>query len=209
MSIVIFDFDGTIADSFETVLKITNRLAIDFGLKPVSPEEVPRLQNLSSREIVKESKISFFKLALLLRRLQKELNGEIGQLMPIPGIKEALICLKQQGHDLGIVTSNSRANVTAFLENHGIKELFSFIQSGSSLFGKGQVINRILKRHRLDPYNVIYVGDETRDIEAAKKIRIKVIAVSWGFNSGQALIAARPDFLVQQPDELMQVIGNL
>ena len=66
-----------------------------------------------------------------------------------------------------------------------------------------------MKINKLTPEEVIYVGDETRDIEASKTIPIKVIAVSWGFNSAEALAKQNPDFLIQKPSELLKVMGNL
>ncbi|EKQ69081.1 haloacid dehalogenase superfamily enzyme, subfamily IA [Leptolyngbyaceae cyanobacterium JSC-12] len=206
MKVIIFDFDGTIADSFEVVLKISNRLAAEFGYPKAQPEDISRLKNLSSREVIRQSKVSPFKLPLLLRRLRCELNQEIHRLKPIPGMKEALLMLKQQGNRLGIVTSNSCENVAAFLEVQELSDVFDFIGSGLALFGKGRIIQRILKQHQLNPADVIYVGDETRDIEAARKIGIPVVAVSWGFNSRQALAAENPDFLIDHPEELLQVV---
>lgn len=208
MKVIIFDFDGTIADSFAAVLKITNQLALEFGYAPARPEDVPRLKNLSSREIVKQSKVSPFKLPFLLRRLRGELNREMEQLQPIAGMKPALLALKQQGYRLGIVTSNSCENVVAFLKAQKLDTLFDFVDSGLALFGKGRVIQRILRQQHLNPEDVIYVGDETRDIEAARKIGIKVISVSWGYNSSQALAAENPDFLIHQPEELLQVVES-
>lgn len=207
MKVIIFDFDGTIADSFNAVLAITNRLAAEFGYIPVPPEDVKRLRNLSSREIVREANVSVFKLPFLLRRLRKELNREIQFLQPIPGIKEALLLLKQQGHQLGIVTSNSQENVQAFLAAQGLAEVFDFVSSGLTLFGKGKIIQRVLRQYHLDPAMVLYVGDETRDIEAARRIRIRVISVSWGFNSAAALAALTPDFLIDHPKELVEVVS--
>ena len=206
MKVIIFDFDGTIADSFEAVLKISNQLAAEFGYPKAQPEDISRLKNLSSREVVRQSKVSPFKLPFLLRRLRYELNQEIHRLKPIPGMKSALLRLKQQGNQLGIVTSNSCENVAAFLEAQELSDVFDFVGSGLALFGKGRVIQRILKQHQLNPADVIYVGDETRDIEAARKIGIQVIAVSWGFNSSQALAAEKPDFLIHQPEELLEVV---
>ena len=206
MKSIIFDFDGTIADSFEVILRITNQLAAEFGFLPVQPEDVHRLKDLSSREIVRQSKVAPFKLPFLMRRLRGELNREIRYLKPICGMKAALLTLKQQGYQLGIVTSNSRENVIAFLEAQDLAEIFDFVGSGLALFGKGRVIQRLLKQHHLAPQDVIYVGDETRDIEAARKIGIKVISVSWGFNSTQALAAENPDYLIHQPDELLKVV---
>jgi phosphoglycolate phosphatase-like HAD superfamily hydrolase len=66
-----------------------------------------------------------------------------------------------------------------------------------------------LRKESLNPEEVVYVGDETRDIEAAKKSQIKVIAVTWGFNSKQVLAAQNPDFLIDRPEELIKVIESL
>lgn len=206
---ILFDFDGTIADSFDAVLQITNRLAKEFGYEPAGPEEVERLQNLSSREILKQSKIPMLKLPLLLRRLKTEMNREIEHLQPIAGMYDALTQLQQQGYRLGIVTSNTRDNVSVFLNKHDMESLFEYVQSGVALFGKGRSIRRVLRQQQLAPNRVIYVGDETRDIEAAKAISIKVIAVGWGFNSSRALAEQHPDALVRAPHELVEAIANL
>jgi phosphoglycolate phosphatase-like HAD superfamily hydrolase len=208
VKVLIFDFDGTIADSFHAVLAISNRLAREFGYDPVHPDDIDQLKNLSSREILRLSGVSPFRLPFLLGRLQRELNREICQLQPIPGISEVLQLLKQQEYRLGIVTSNSRENVAAFLEAHALRSLFDFIGTGLTVFGKGGIIRRILRQQRIDPATVVYVGDEIRDIEAARKIGIRVIAVSWGFNSQEALAAHHPDFLIHRPEELLDVVAG-
>lgn len=209
MKEIIFDFDGTIADTFDVVLSISNCLASEFGYPPVQPEEVKHLKNLTSREILKQSGVSLLKLPFLLRRLRVELNREICRLGPIAGIREVLQELKDGGNHLGIVTSNSRENVIAFLEAQQMADLFDFVGSGLTLFGKGRIIQQIIKQQKLDPAIVTYVGDETRDIEAARKIGIRVIAVSWGFNSSQILAEHRPDFLIHRPAELLEVLTKL
>lgn len=205
MKVLIFDFDGTIADSFEVIVRLANRLALEFGYPVVQPDEIATLQNLSSREIVRQSGIPPWKFPFLLRRLQRELNQEIGQLQLIPGMQETLLALHQRGDRLGIVTSNSCANVYAFLAAQNLTPAFEFVDSGLSLFGKGRIIQRVLHQHRLNPAEVLYVGDETRDIEAAHHIGIPVVAVTWGFNSRQALAAAQPDYLIDQPQALLHL----
>ena len=124
-------------------------------------------------------------------------------------MREALEELKMQGYRLGIITSNDRENVTLFLEKNRLKELFEFIYSGATIFGKSRVINRFLKQANLAPEEVIYVGDETCDIEAAKRSKIKMIAVSWGFNSKTVLAEHNPDFLIHHPHQLIQAIASL
>lgn len=208
VKVLIFDFDGTIADSFDAVLDIANRLAPEFGYPLTPPEAAKHLKNSSSRDIIRQSQVAFWQIPFLLKRLRSELHHQIRHLHPIPGIKEALQALHQQGHHLGIVTSNSQENVTTFLEIHGLSDLFDFIGSGLTVFGKGRVIQATLRQYRLDPATVIYVGDETRDIEAARKIGIPSIAVSWGFNSSQALAKHHPDVLIHHPEELIIAVNN-
>ncbi|MBD2006262.1 MULTISPECIES: HAD-IA family hydrolase [Cyanophyceae] len=206
---IIFDFDGTIADTFDAIVSITNCLALEFGYKLATLEDIEQFRNLSSREIIHKSGVSFFKLPFLLRKVRAGLNNKIQELKPFPGIKEALIELKAQGNTLGIITSNSQDNVTLFLENNVFLEIFDFLYSAPTVFGKHKVINSFLKQHNIKQQDVIYVGDETRDIEAARKSNVKAIAVTWGFNSKEVLAKHNPDFLIYNPQELIEVIESL
>jgi phosphoglycolate phosphatase len=208
VNVIIFDFDGTIADSFNTFVSITNRLAIEYGFPILGPEEIQQFRNLSSREIIQQSKVPRLRLPFFLRRFRREFNGEVCNLQPIPGIKEALRALKLRGDRLGIVTSNSEDNVRKFLKAQGLEGLFDFVGGGLPLFGKERVLRQIIRKNQLDPAQVIYVGDETRDVEAARKTAIKVIAVGWGFNTSQALARHQPDFLIQRPGELIEVLAS-
>lgn len=209
VKVIIFDFDGTLADTLDAIVSITNRLARNFGYKQTDPEQLAQIRNLNSREIIKQSGVSIFKIPFLLRKLKADLHNEIPYLCPIDGIKEALINLKNEGHLLGILTSNSEDNVKLFLKKHGMENLFSFIYSESTLFSKHKVLQKFMKQHKLYPDEVVYVGDETRDIESSKKIKVKVIAVSWGFNTREALAKQNPDFLIHKPSELLDVMDNL
>jgi phosphoglycolate phosphatase len=204
--VIIFDFDGTIADTVEALVSIANRLAIEFDYIQITPNELTLLRNLTSREIIRYSGVSLLKIPFLFKKVKSELKNKIKELEPISGVKEALIELNQQGYTLGVITSNSQENVTEFLRFHNLNYLFEFLYSGVTIFGKTTIINNVLRQKQLKPETVIYVGDETRDIEAAKKANIKVIAVSWGFNSPEALAKQNPDFLIHHPSELLDVV---
>ncbi|MEM7726975.1 MAG: HAD-IA family hydrolase [Cyanobacteria bacterium P01_A01_bin.45] len=206
--VIIFDFDGTVADTVDALVSIANRLAIQFGYIQITPEELRLLRNLSSREIIRYSGISLFKIPFLVKKVKGELKNKIHELKPIDGIQEALIALKDEGYRLGIVTSNSKDNVREFLKVNRLNNLFEFIYSGVTIFGKTTIINNVLRQKQLKVSDVIYVGDETRDIEASKKAHIKVIAVTWGFNSQEALSQENPDFLIHEPQQLLSVIKN-
>jgi len=205
---IIFDFDGTLADTFETIVSITNSLAVEFGHQPVGEEDIPKLQNLSSQKIVRQSGISVFKIPFLIRRLRRELENRITEVSLFPGIKELILDLKAEGYVLGIITSNSRENVIALMAINDLENSFDFICSSSRLFGKHKAIAKLLKREKLEREKAFYVGDETRDIDAAKKAKIRAIAVSWGFNSTEALARSNPDFLASHPQELREFIKN-
>ena len=209
VKVIIFDFDGTLADTLDALVRITNRLAEEFGYQTAAPEELSTVRALSSREIVKKSGISFLKLPFLLKKIREELQPEIQTLNPIPEIKEALIELKREGYCLGILTSNSENNVKTFINNQGMQDIFSFVYSETSIFSKDKSLKKLMRKNHLNSEEVIYVGDETRDIEASKKINIKVIAVTWGFNSGEVLAKHQPDFLIHEPNEWSNVLLSL
>lgn len=204
--VIIFDFDGTIADTVDALVGIANRLAAEFGYAQITPEQLTLLRNFSSREIIKYSGVSLIKIPFLVKKVKSELKNKIHELQPIPGIKEALLELQQSDYKLGIITSNSRDNVTAFLKINDLDGLFEFIYSGVTIFGKTNIINSVMKQKQFKPEFVIYVGDETRDIEASKKANIRVIAVTWGFNSPEILLKQNPDFLINHPREILEVL---
>ncbi len=204
--VIIFDFDGTVADTLDALVVIANRLAEEFGYIPIAPEELALLRNLSSREVIKYSGISVFRIPFLVKRVKAALKNKIKELKPILGIKEALIELKSEGHRLGIITSNSQENVRDFLKANELDNLFEFIYSGVTIFGKTTIINNVLRQKQIKLQEAIYVGDETRDIEASKKANIKVVAVTWGFNSQEVLTHQNPDFLINRPSELLEVV---
>ncbi|MEA5570326.1 HAD-IA family hydrolase [Calothrix sp. UHCC 0171] len=206
--VIIFDFDGTIADTVDALVNVANRLAVEFGYIQITPEELAILRNLTSREILKYSGISVFKIPFLVKKVKSELKNKIPELQPIHGIKDALAELTQQGHRLGIITSNSQDNVSEFLKINQMNDLFEFVYSGVTIFGKTTIINNVLRQKQLKVQEVIYVGDETRDVEASKKANIKVVAVTWGFNSYEVLSRQKPNFLINQPQELLDVVNT-
>ncbi|HEY9751739.1 MAG TPA: HAD-IA family hydrolase [Coleofasciculaceae cyanobacterium] len=205
---VLFDFDGTIADSFDAVLAIANRLAVNFGYPITPPETVEYLRQLGSREVLQVVQVSPFKLPFLLRRLRAELNQEITQLKPFPGIPEALADLKNQGHSLGIATSNSVENVRLFLQANHLSNHFDFLASGLTIFGKSRILRQMIRQEDILSQQVIYVGDETRDIEAAHQLKLPVIAVAWGFNSVETLRRHNPDYLAKSPQDLPAIVAS-
>jgi len=209
IKVIFFDFDGTIADTLNSIVCITNRLAVEFGHKPISAAEIARIKNLSSRQIIKQSGISILKFPLLVAKVKTELNAEISKIQSFPEMKATLLELRKRVDKIGILSSNSKDNIFAFLELNDMDYLFDFIYTEAALFSKSRVIKKVLKQEKIAPTESVYVGDETRDIEAAKRSKVTAIAVSWGFNSAAALAQSNPDFLIHQPAELIAAIDKL
>lgn len=77
--VIVFDFDGTLADTFDALVMISNRLALEFGYPPTTPEEIPKIKNLSSREIIRQSGVSLLRLPFFLKKIREYLHQEIGR----------------------------------------------------------------------------------------------------------------------------------
>ena len=205
---LVFDFDGTIADTFHYTLQLSNRLSHEFNFNTIEPHEIAFLKDKTSREIISYLRVPILKIPQIVARAKKELNQEIASINPIEGLKEILHDLKSLNHTMGILTSNSLENVTKFLNNHSLN-LFDFIEASSSIWKKNRGLGVLMKNKGLIPEDILYIGDETRDIVAAQKAGVRIAAVTWGYNSSNALKAHNPDYLVNNPFELFDYVRSL
>jgi phosphoglycolate phosphatase len=203
---LIFDFDGTLVDSFNAVIEKFSLLADELNFRKIHQTERDELKNLTSQELLKYLKIPIYKLPKVLRQTREHLRNEISVLTSFIDLPEVLIELTMLGCSLSILTSNSSENVVLWLERHRIQHLFNFIHAESSYFGKSSILKKLLKSHTMKPFATFYIGDETRDIEAAKKSNINSIAVSWGYNSEEILTVYGPDYLARAPKDLLTII---
>lgn len=202
---IIFDFDGTLADTVDAGIDTINFFAKRYGFRPVSKEDYPRLRDLSSREMLKAVGVSLWKLPFLARSVRKKFAAEIPKQKLFFGITSVLTQMKQQGYHLAILTTNSEANIAAFSVQNNLKDLFELVHAEKGLFNKGRRLKKLLRKHRIDARKTIYVGDETRDIDAAREAGVKSMAVTWGVNSKAVLQAHHPDFLIDKPEQLLEI----
>jgi phosphoglycolate phosphatase len=205
---ILFDFDGTIADTVNPIVNILNDLSEHFGYRKIDKEIFEHFRSKRNQDALKEVGMPLYKILLIVRRVHKEVKSKINEIKPIVGIGEILVRLVKDGHRIGIVTTGSKENVEAFLKNNNFKR-FEFIYAGKRFFGKGKILKRLLKKHGLSAAEVVYVGDQTSDIEAARQAGIKVVAVGWGFNSETILRQSNPDVFVNNPDELENSFQSL
>lgn len=204
MKTIIFDFDGTITNihsNWPQTVDLINGLLQQYRLRTFSSDEILALQNMSSLDIYKQLKIPFYKAPFVVPRLLKNFQKVYPQPEPFPGMLE-LIKTLSNAFEVGIITSNSQENVASFLAKYKLENLFSFVITGVRLFGKPRQLKKIIKERSLSKDACIYIGDETRDIDAAQKVGILSGAVTWGINSRQVLEAHTPSLLIDEPKQL-------
>jgi len=199
---ILFDFDGTIADSRELAFVIYNEVALRRSFRTVHRDEIAELRLLTVKELLKRLEIPKRALPSLLREGLSEMRARIDQVEVVEGLAPVLRVMRNEVKLFGIVTSNSVENVELFLARHQLDDLFDFVVSSSKLSGKARHFRRAMEDHQLDPDQVVYVGNEIRDVKAARKAGIRVVAVSWGFNAGEALADAGPQRLVDAVKDL-------
>ncbi|YCM43278.1 HAD-IA family hydrolase [Verrucomicrobiaceae bacterium 227] len=199
---IIFDFDGTLADSLEAARDIYNRLAPDFQLPAIELEDLPAYQHLGLRGLMQTLGIKPRHVPKLLSQGRLMLREQMADLRPCPDVLTQLPILRENFSKLGILTSNSVENVEIFLRRHGVRHHFDFISTCSKLKGKAKHLRAIARTYSLNPWEMIYVGDEVRDIKAAHKAGVHMAGVTWGFNSRQSLAELEPRWLLSKPGDL-------
>ncbi len=201
--LLIFDFDGTLANTLETGIGIFNELAPGYGLKSVTLDEVQELRKLNTRALLDQLGISRLLAVKLGAHIRKVLHQQMDEVEMIHGMKEAVLELHDAGFRLGVLSSNSADNVRLVLRRFGLLDCFSFIEAGVSLFGKSHRILSVLRKEAREPGSAIYVGDETRDMEAARDSKVSGLAVCWGANGREAMETEGPEFCIDHPEELI------
>ena len=205
---VIFDFDGTLAYSLPEVKKIFLEIAREFNY-PATPQLINRLIHRETKEVLKNLKLPLWKLPKVEKLFRRKMKTAIKNIKPFLETEKMIVDLKKEELRLGIFTSNAKENVKYFLQKHQLGKYFDFIDGGSSFFGKARKLKKLLRKEKLKKEEVVYVGDETRDIQAGQKNQVKVIAVTWGINPRPVMAKYHPDYLVDNQQELVSILKKL
>ncbi len=205
---IIFDFDGTIANTIPLALEIYNELAPKMHSLPVSEDEFPRLRKLSYKKIIKEKKLNWLRLPWLLRIVPKKMLENVHSIKAYPGVKEVIGRLLAEGYQVGVLSSNNAVLLNKFFMINEFAE-FSFVDTERSIFGKDKALKKLFKKFHLNHKDVVYVGDEPRDVVACRKAEVRVIGVTWGLGGHDGFASAKPDVFVDTAEELEKQIRDI
>ena len=203
--LIIFDFDGTLADSFEWFINVMDKAAEKYHFKKVEKNNIKTLRNSDAEEMIRYHRISYWKLPFIGKYLRKLMAEEISRISLFEGVDKVLKELSDQGFILALVTSNLHYNVYKIL-GPANSTLIKYYEYGVPIFGKASRIKRVPKKGGVKNTETILIGDEIRDIEAARKAKIKFGAVSWGYTNLEALKAHFPDEIFNNVEEIIEKI---
>ena len=204
--LLVWDFDGTLADSLPISLEIFNRMAGEHGFKPILDPQIVR--TMTVLRFIRAHRIPLIQVPRLIRKFLVNQS----QMMPTtplyPELAAMLLSLNDQGARSGIVSYNKELNIRTCLKANQVEHHFEFVIGCGGLFGKRRALRKVVKSNGFKRHEVLYIGDEVRDVVAARKAGVDVAAVSWGFNSPDVLARHNPTYLVTCPEELLETIVN-
>lgn len=191
--LVVFDMDGTLADTYPWAITVLGEVADRFGFRKVDDAERESLRSLGTREIMRRLEVAAWKLPAISRHVRARKRTELDRIPLFPGVDAMLAELARAGVLLAVVSSDDEENVRRMLgtANAGLIDLFA---CSAPLFGKASKIRGVLRRSGVPAGQALCIGDETRDGEAARSVGARFGAVTWGFAAPEALGALRPDF---------------
>jgi phosphoglycolate phosphatase len=204
--LIIFDCDGTLADTLPGMQHIYNEVAGGMGLPLVEDAQLDTLRTLHGDALLRALQVPLWKLPVLVAKMRRAMGACRRQWLLFDGIPTALNALFRKGFHLAIVSSNSRQNVIGVLG----AELASLIRDfdcSASIFGKASRLKRLLRRTGISASHTIYVGDEVRDSEAAKECGITFAAVTWGYHGEELLRAQDPSVLLRTPSDMISKLA--
>lgn len=204
--LVIFDFDGTLADTGDWFMTATNEAADRFGFRRMSRPEFDELRSKGSREIIAHMGVPFWKLPAIAAFMRRQAEAHASEIRLFAGVEAMLSSLKIAGVRFAIVSSNRETVVRAAL-GASARHIDHF-GCGASLFGKARHFRRLLKAVSLVPRRVLSIGDEARDIEAARDCGIAAGCVGWGYADPAFLRSLGPDLFFAQVEDISATLAG-
>lgn len=204
---LIFDFDGTLADSLTWLARIMPEAAARYRFRSIGSEKENWLRSLDSHELVEYLRIPAWKIPLVANYLRRRMAKDIHEIRLYPGIESLLLQLASGPLKLGILSSNSKNNVQHVLGDH-LSSLFHYYECGIPLLGKTRQLKNVLSKSGFRAVDSFFIGDEIRDLEAAKKEGVRFGAVTWGFNNETAFQQHQPNEIFHSVSEISDLIAN-
>lgn len=201
--LIIFDFDGTLADSFGWAAGLVNQFADQYGFRRIDPHERELLRVLDAKTLIQHLGVPAWKVPLMAAHVRKLMGQQIEQIPLFEGMDAQLRCLDVSGATLAVVSSNAEQNIRRVLGPENCARIAHF-ECGAGIFGKAPKLKTVLRKSGVAPAQAILVGDEIRDAHAAQQVQMAFGAVAWGYTKYEALMAHSPALAFDNVEELSE-----
>lgn len=205
--LVVLDFDGTLADSFAWFCSVLNGVADRYRFRRVEAHEVEELRLQGARAIVAHLGIPRWKLPLIARHMHALAARDAAQIALFPGVPAMLDAVAEAGVPLAILSSNRADTVRRVLGPDSAARIGTYA-CGASIFGKARRLWALLARTGVPPHRALCIGDEIRDLEAARALGCPFGAVAWGYTDPRALASLGPEHLFSEPGEIARLAAG-
>jgi phosphoglycolate phosphatase len=185
-SLLIFDFDGTLADTMGWFQQLMDLAAESHGFARIDPARVDEYRGLDARTLMKRLGIPLWKVPSITATMRREMTRHIDQVRLFDGVERLLMDLRKIGVRTAIVSSNSRVNVERVL-GPKFAAMIDHFDCGASIFGKRKHLRATLEAIPTPRDKVLCIGDEIRDAEAAASLGLDFAGVGWGYATVAAL----------------------
>lgn len=203
--LAVFDFDGTLADSLSAFFAAVNEAAPRFGFRQIDRAELPCLRGYSARQVMAHVGMPLWKLPLVTRFIRRRLADDARNVRLFPGVAMMLEQLVVRDVRLAIVSTNTVESIRTILGPRDA-DLIEHYACGASLFGKSAKLRNVLAASHVGAAEAIYIGDEIRDVHAARSAGLHFGAVAWGFTKFDALRAHGPE---QEFARVEDIVGRV
>lgn len=209
-SAVIFDFDGTICDTGEGILKSAKYALEAFGYNAPDYEELtcfigpPLLITFQEKFGADAARAD----ELVKKFRERYTNKGVFESKLYDGIKELLMSLKKDNIKIGIASSKPQEYIETLLDHFGIKSYFDVICGvtfTADCESKASIIARCQKELNIAGNECIMVGDKKYDIEGAKTNLIDSVGVLWGYGTKFEHIEAGAKFIIDKIEDIESV----
>lgn len=200
--VLIFDWDGTLADSAGMIVRAMQRAIVGLKLPPRSDQQIAELIGLGLNEALLRlyPEFELEKLRGLLDGYRAQwLSEGAGEAGLFSGALEALQILHERGHRIAIATGKSRRGLDRSLRHHGdVAKLVVASRCADETASKPdpRMLREIVEELRIDPGEALMIGDTDYDVTMAKSLGMPALGVTCGVHDAMRLEAAGAHDLV-------------
>ena len=206
---VVFDVDGTLADTLPLIYDALNRVLEATGM-PVMPDaEIRAMFGPSEEGIIAELMGEEWEgpFEVFLTYYEERHPDYV---RPFPGVHQLLRWLGEQRARRGVVTGKGARTAAVTLRLLGLADYFDVVEAGSPGGSrKPEALRRVMERWALAPANVAYVGDSANDMAAARAVGAVGLGAAWaGEATPEALRDAGAAAVLLSPEDLHEWLEN-